>query len=107
MSAFERGPAAAKTRPVAVEPLAAAEPWLRLWRALAIDLPLVWAMEVSRFASRHHQELLNHWLKLAGCPDFNAFAAEQSRFASVEATALEGELAALTKEARTVIAAAA
>ena len=84
-----------------VEPVAR---WMALSRGLWLDLPLIWTMEVSRFASKELQEQIDHWIRLTGCANFHAVVDEQTRFVRQSVAELDEVVEALAREARIALA---
>ena len=88
----------------AIAPLKVAAEWAALWRALLLDLPLVWTMELSRFGSHEFEEQAEHFMRLAACADVREVVGEQARFARETVTELEEEAEALAREAHIAVA---
>ena len=85
------------------DPLAGLAAVMAAWRGLALDLPLVWIMELSRFGNRELEQQSHHWIRLTGCNNFRAIVEEQGWFARESAAELEEEAGALAREARIVV----
>jgi hypothetical protein len=90
---------------VATACLEAAESWLTLCRKLYFDLPLIWTMEISRFASHELEEQVRYCARLAGCTDLPGAMDEQARFARDSVAELGDEVQALVREAEIAVAA--
>ncbi|HVL70456.1 MAG TPA: hypothetical protein VM434_01065 [Beijerinckiaceae bacterium] len=88
-------------------PHAPVEAALALWRGLFLDLPLVWTMELTRFAQHAATAQAEHWARLAACSDPAAAAREQGRFARAVVREAGAEAEALVREAEIALGAAA
>jgi hypothetical protein len=105
MAGGKAAPSEGSEKIVPTDYLEAAASWLTLWRALFFDLPLIWTMELSRFASREVEEQIGHYAALVGCTDLRGLIDEQARFARQSTAELGDEVEALAKEARIAVAA--
>src|SRR5215204_3093914 len=86
------------------DPLAGLAAVMAAWRGLAFDLPLMWTMELSRFAGRELEQQTEHWTRLAHCADLREVIDEQGRYARESAAELEEEAGVLAREARIAVA---
>jgi hypothetical protein len=87
-----------------IAPLEVAAEWAALWRALFLDIPLTWTMELSRFGSRELEEQVEHFMRLAACADVREVVDEQARFSHETVAELEEEAEALAREAHIAVA---
>lgn len=80
--------------------------WVRLQRAIFLDVPLMMATEMSIFAKHVMEEQARHWRALAACDTYGAVIEENRRHISANAAELSDEVDAIAREAAAALNAA-